>query len=88
MEDFGDTRGETFDELVTKHTRRELEELALKYGVENLGGTKSQLADSILDAIKNRKISPRLPCSRGPKRLRWSKRRSPQRKRPALGNWA
>lgn len=43
---------ETFDELVTKHTRRELEEMALKYGVENLGGTKSQLADAILDAMK------------------------------------
>ena len=59
MEDFGDTREETFDELVTKHTRRELEELALKYGVENLGGTKSQLADSILDAIKKQKDQPK-----------------------------
>lgn len=46
---------ETFDELVTKHTRRELEEMALKYGVENLGGTKSQLADAILDAMKKHK---------------------------------
>lgn len=41
---------ETFEELVTKHTRRELEEMAMKLGVENLGGTKSQLAESIMDA--------------------------------------
>jgi len=41
---------ETFEELVTRHTRRELEEIALNMGVENLGGTKSQLADAIVDA--------------------------------------
>ena len=41
---------ETFEELVTNHTRRELEEMALKLGVGSLGGTKSQLAESILDA--------------------------------------
>jgi len=41
---------ETFEELVTKHTRRELEEIALNMGLENLGGTKSQLAEAILDA--------------------------------------
>ena len=50
---------ETFEELVTKHTRRELEEMALKNGVENLGGTKSQLAEAILEAIKNQKESPK-----------------------------
>jgi len=50
---------ETFEELVTKHTRRELEEIALKYGVENLGGTKSQLAETILEAIKKQKESPK-----------------------------
>lgn len=43
---------ETFEELVTKHTRRELEEMAMKLGVEPLGGTKSQLAESILDASR------------------------------------
>ena len=55
MEDFDATRVETFDELVTKHTRRELEELAQKLGVENLGVTKSQLADAILGASKKQK---------------------------------
>ena len=54
MEDFDATRVETFDELVTKHTRRELEELAQKLGVENLG-TKSQLAEAILEASKKQK---------------------------------
>jgi hypothetical protein len=48
---------ETFEELVTKHTRRELEEMAMKLGVEPLGGTKSQLAESILDA--SRKATPK-----------------------------
>ncbi len=67
MEDFGDTREETFDELVTKHTRRELEELALKYGVENLGGTKSQLADAILEAIKKQKEQPKAAVQPRPK---------------------
>ena len=41
MEEYTTNKVETFDELVTKHTRRDLEELALKYGLENLGGTKS-----------------------------------------------
>jgi len=50
---------ETFEELVTKHTRRELEEMALKCGAENLGGTKSQLAEAILEAIKKQKESPK-----------------------------
>jgi len=64
MEDFDATRVETFDELVTKHTRRELEELALKLGVENLGTTKSQLADAILEANKKQKELPKaIPAS-------------------------
>ena len=50
---------ETFEELVTKHTRRELEEMALNLGAENLGGTKSQLAEAILEAIKKQKESPK-----------------------------
>ena len=48
---------ETFEELVTKHTRRELEEMAMKLGVETLGGTKSQLAESIIDA--GRTVTPK-----------------------------
>ena len=59
MEDYASAKIETFDELVTKHTRRELEELALKYGLENLGGTKSQLAEYILEAIKKQKDVPK-----------------------------
>ncbi len=59
MEDYASTKIETFDELVTKHTRRELEELALKYGLENLGGTKSQLAEYILEAMKKQKDVPK-----------------------------
>ncbi|NPV63348.1 MAG: hypothetical protein HPY61_12120 [Methanotrichaceae archaeon] len=47
----------TFDELVTKHTRRELEEMALSHGVQNLGGTKSQLAEAILEAIKKQEAT-------------------------------
>ena len=58
MEDYANTKIETFDELMTKHTRRELEELALKYGIENLGGTKSQLAEYILETIKKQKEPP------------------------------
>lgn len=58
---------ETFDELVTKHTRRELEEMALKYGVENLGGTKSQLADAILDAMKKYKDASKSAVLEKPK---------------------
>jgi hypothetical protein len=59
MEDYESTKIENFDELVTKHTRRELEELALKYGLENLGGTKSQLAEYILEAMKKQKVPPK-----------------------------
>lgn len=46
---------ETFEELVTKHTRRELEDMAQAHRVENLGGTKSQLAEAIIEAIKLQK---------------------------------
>ncbi len=67
MEDYGSDRTETFDELVTKHTRRDLEELALKYGVENLGGTKSQLADAILEASKKQKDQPKSTIQARPK---------------------
>ena len=59
MENYANSKIETFDELVTKHTRRELEELALKYGIENLGGTKSQLAEFITEAIKKQKEPPK-----------------------------
>lgn len=67
MEETAGTKIETFDELVTKHTRRELEELALKYGIENLGGTKSQLAEFILEAIKKQKAPPKSPPQPSPK---------------------
>ena len=59
MEEYANNKIETFDELITKHTRRELEELALKFGLENLGGTKSQLAESILEAMKKQKEPPK-----------------------------
>jgi len=59
MEEYANNKIETFDELVTKHTRRDLEELALKYGLENLGGTKSQLAEYILEAMKKQKEPPK-----------------------------
>ncbi len=59
MEEYATNKSETFDEMVTKHTRRELEDLALKYGVENLGGTKSQLAEFILEAMKKQKEPPK-----------------------------
>ena len=55
MEDYANTKIETFDELMSKRTRRELEELALKHGIESLGGTKSQLAEYILAAMKKQK---------------------------------
>lgn len=67
MEDYVSARTETFDELVTKHTRRDLEELALKYGVENLGGTKSQLADAILEASNKQKDLPKSTIQTRPK---------------------
>ena len=60
---------ENFEELVTKHTRRELEEMAMKLGVETLGGTKSQLAESIIDAGRNAtpKAEPKPTTSEYPK---------------------
>lgn len=67
MDELAGTKTETFDELVTKHTRRELEELALKLGIENLGGTKSQLAEFILDASKKHKDAPKSPPQASPK---------------------
>jgi len=85
MEDFGDTREETFDELVTKHTRRELEELALKYGVENLGGTKSQLADAILEAIKKQKDQPKAAVQPRPKEAPMVEKPKPTAKPVGIG---
>jgi hypothetical protein len=41
---------DTVEELVTKHTRRELEEMAVALGLESLGGTKAQLAEMILES--------------------------------------
>jgi len=58
---------ETFDELVTKHTRRELEEMALKYGVQTFGGPKAQLAEAILEAAKKQKEMPQTSAQEGPK---------------------
>ncbi|MCX8206341.1 MAG: hypothetical protein N3G75_00710 [Methanothrix sp.] len=49
---------ETVEELVTKHTRRELEEMAVQLGIQNLGGTKAQLAESIIEA--KRKAQPQI----------------------------
>ena len=56
---------ETFDELVTKHTRRELEEMALKYGVQTFGGPKAQLAEAILEAAKRPKEMPQPAAQEG-----------------------
>lgn len=64
---------ETFEELVTKHTRRELEEMAMNYGVENLGGTKSQLAEAIIETRKQ-KESPKPAEREMPKRVPMSER--------------
>ena len=67
MEDYATGKIETFDELVTKHTRRDLEELALKYGLESLGGTKSQLAEFIIEAMKKQKEGPKPAAHMSPK---------------------
>jgi hypothetical protein len=67
MEDYATGKIETFDELVTKHTRRDLEELALKYGLESLGGTKSQLAEFIIEAMKKQKEAPKPATHMSPK---------------------
>lgn len=64
MEDYATNKIETFDELVTKHTRRDLEELALKYGLQNLGGTKSQLAEYILEAMKKQRDMPKTEAAK------------------------
>ena len=52
---------ETVDELVSKHTRRELEEMALQTGVESLGGTKAQLAEMILEVKRAAKVEKSPP---------------------------
>ena len=52
---------ETVDELVSKHTRRELEEMALQTGVESLGGTKAQLAEMILEVKRAAKVEKAPP---------------------------
>jgi hypothetical protein len=85
MEDFEGTRVETFDELVTKHTRRELEELALKLGVENLGGTKSQLADAILSASKKPMDQPKPIIQMSPKEAPMVEKPKPTGKPAARG---
>ncbi len=41
--------------------------MALKYGVENLGGTKSQLADAILDAMRKYKETSKQNTQERPK---------------------
>jgi uncharacterized phage infection (PIP) family protein YhgE len=76
---------ETFDELVTKHTRRELEEMALKYGVENLGGTKSQLADAILDAMKKHREVSKPAFQERPKEMALSEKPKAAEKRSPSG---
>jgi uncharacterized phage infection (PIP) family protein YhgE len=53
---------ETVDELVTKHTRRELEEMAMALGVEPLGGTKMQLSEAIIEARKAQTKKPPAPA--------------------------
>ena len=67
MEEYANTKIETFDELMSKRTRRELEELALKHGIESLGGTKSQLAEYIMVAMKKQKEPPKSTPMVGPK---------------------
>jgi len=74
MEEYANSKIETFDELVTKHTRRGLEELALKYGLVNLGGTKSQLAEFILEAMKKQKEPPRSTPQVSPKEASMSEK--------------
>ena len=83
MEDYESTKIETFDELVTKHTRRELEELALKYGLENLGGTKSQLAEYIMEAMKKQKEPPKSTPQVKPKEAPMSEKPKDVAKKPA-----
>lgn len=74
MEEYPNIKIETFDELVTKHTRRDLEELALKYGLENLGGTKSQLAEFILEAMKKQREPPKSSPQVSPKEASMSEK--------------
>jgi hypothetical protein len=74
MEEYANNKIETFDELVTKHTRRDLEELALKYGLVNLGGTKSQLAEFILEAMKKQREPPKSTPHVSPKEASMSEK--------------
>ena len=76
---------ETFDELVTKHTRRDLEEMALKYGVENFSGTKAQLADAILEAMKNQKDQPKSVIQASPKEALMVEKSKPAAKLATVG---
>ncbi|VVB69798.1 Uncharacterised protein [uncultured archaeon] len=85
MEDYGGARLETFDELVTKHTRRELEELALKFGVGNLGGTKSQLAEAILEEMKKQKEQPKSTMQASPKEAPMLEKQKSAAKMPGFG---
>lgn len=85
MEEYANTKTETFDELVTKHTRRDLEELALKYGLENLGGTKSQLAEYILESMKKQREPPKSLPQVSPKEALMSEKTKSAAKPAAFG---
>lgn len=66
---------ETLEELVTKHTRRELEEIAVKLHIQNLGGTKAQLAESIIEA--RRTLQPTMPTVTQPTVIAPAEARAP-----------
>ncbi len=52
---------ETAEELVAKHTRRQLEEMAEKLGIETLGiGTKNTLAEVIIN-VKEKASAKKMP---------------------------
>lgn len=81
---------ETFDELVTKHTRRELEEMALKYGVQTFGGPKAQLAEAILEAAKKQKEMSQPAAQEGskeatPKQTIAAEKPKPKDGQPSVG---
>ena len=59
--------------------------MALKYGVENLGGTKSQLADAILDAMKKNKEASKPVFQERPKEVALSERPKTAEKRAYSG---
>ena len=85
MEEYTNNKIETFDELITKHTRRDLEELALKFGLENSGGTKSQLAESILEAMKKQKEPPKSTPQVSPKEAPMIEKSKPAAKVATVG---